>query len=91
MKTIRLILHGRVQGVGYRYFVNQQAQKYNIKGYVRNIPGNRMEILGQSEDNSLLSQFIRECKRGPILSRVEKEEEEELKEAKRFREFEVRV
>jgi len=50
-----------------------------------------MGIMAQSEDNSLLSQFLRECKRGPVLSKVEKEEEEEVKDARKFREFEVRV
>jgi len=91
MRTVKLTLHGRVHGVGFRYFVKQQAEKYNIKGYVKNLPGERMGIMAQSEDNSLLSQFLRECKRGPVLSKVEKEEEEEVKDARKFREFEVRV
>ena len=91
MSTIKLTLHGRVQGVGFRYFVKQQAEKYKIKGYVKNLPGNRMGIMAQSEDNSQLNQFLRECKRGPVLSKVEKDEEEEVKDARKFREFEVRV
>ena len=91
MRTVKLTLHGRVQAVGFRYFVKQQAEKYNIKGYVKNLPGNRIGVMAQSEDSTQLNQFLRECKRGPVLSKVEKEEEEEVKDAKKFREFEVRL
>ena len=49
MRRVRMIVCGRVQGVGYRYYVKEQAQKLGIKGYVRNLPGGEVEVDAEGE------------------------------------------
>jgi len=44
MKRVRIIVDGRVQGIGFRYYVSKRAQEHDIKGYVRNMPDGRVEI-----------------------------------------------
>jgi tRNA pseudouridine55 synthase len=64
-------VYGRVQGVGYRYFVKEKAQNLDIFGYVKNLEDGTVEVLAQgSEEN--LQKLIEELKKGPFLARVDK-------------------
>jgi acylphosphatase len=70
-RSVILTIHGQVQGVGFRYFVMQEAEKYGITGFVKNqLNGNvYIEAEGESE---LLELFIQACKEGPSHAWVEK-------------------
>ncbi len=89
MKTIRIRLHGRVQKVGFRYHVAQQAGKFDIKGYVKNLADGSVEIVGQTSMPNKLIIFARECKRGPLLSKIDKAIEEDLPTAEEFDDFDI--
>lgn len=69
MKGVRLIIQGRVQGVGFRYYVLHRARELGIKGYVKNLPdGNVLvEAVGENEN---LARFMDWCRQGPPLARV---------------------
>lgn len=69
MNGVRLIIKGRVQGVGFRYFVLHRARELGIRGYVKNLPdGNVLvEAVGEAEN---LSRFIDWCRQGPPLAHV---------------------
>ena len=66
---VRLLIKGRVQGVGYRYFTMREAQKYGIKGYVRNLPDGSVEVVYIPNENE--AEFIERLKQGPFLARVD--------------------
>ncbi|MCL5430282.1 MAG: acylphosphatase [Candidatus Marsarchaeota archaeon] len=61
MRTF-LVVHGIVQGVGYRAFVRYKANQLLIKGFVRNAPDGSVEVLAESEDSSKVRRFIEEIK-----------------------------
>jgi acylphosphatase len=44
---------GRVQGVGFRYTVQNLAMQYNVLGYVRNLPDGRVEIVMEGPDDEM--------------------------------------
>lgn len=44
---------GRVQGVGFRYTVQNIAQRYNVHGYVKNLPDGRVELVMEGPDNDM--------------------------------------
>lgn len=46
---VLIIAKGRVQGVGFRWFVREKANKLGLKGYVMNLPNGDVEILAQGE------------------------------------------
>ena len=49
MVTKRFVVSGRVQGVGFRYFVVREAEALGLAGWVRNLPDGRVEVLVSGE------------------------------------------
>ncbi len=77
----RIFLSGLVQGVGFRAFTQRVAESYGLRGWVRNLPDGRVEVLVEG-DEEVISHFVKDLWRGPRLSRVDKiemvrEEEDE--------------
>jgi acylphosphatase len=60
---------GRVQGVGYRYFVVTEAEVLGLEGWVRNLPDGRVELVAQGPRDRVEGLLAR-CREGPDLSRV---------------------
>ncbi len=65
-----LLVQGRVQGVGFRAFVQSQAVRRELKGWVKNLPDGRVESEVEGEE-ALVNEFIRTVRRGPSLARVQ--------------------
>ncbi len=74
MVSAKMTVHGRVQGVGYRYFTWRQAEGLGLTGYVRNLPeGRTVEVVAEGERGKL-EEFIRQLEKGPRLAKVERVE-----------------
>ncbi len=72
MKTARLyVVSGRVQGVGFRLFVEQAAVELGLQGYVCNRRDGSVEAYVEGEEE-ILRQFRAELERGPSAARVER-------------------
>ena len=69
MSLRHYIVSGRVQGVGFRQYVEKQATNYSISGVVRNLEDGRVEFFAKGTDESL-EEFERAVRRGPMLSAV---------------------
>lgn len=67
--SAHLLISGLVQGVGYRWFVMRKANEYNLKGYVRNLYTDNVEV--EVEGNKgLIQEFIKELRGGPRSAHV---------------------
>ncbi|HRP67954.1 MAG TPA: acylphosphatase [Turneriella sp.] len=66
----RYCISGKVQGVGFRQFTQQTAQKLNIAGWVRNLPDGRVETEAEG-DAVQLEAFEKALREGPPLGRVD--------------------
>ena len=63
-----MIIFGKVQNVGYRYWLYQKAIKKNIHGWVKNtIQGVEALLIGADEN---VNDLIKQCKKGPRSSNV---------------------
>ena len=75
MSAKRLVLRGRVQGVGFRDWMQDEAQSLGVWGWVRNRPDGTLEALVHG-DGPAVEELLRRCRRGPRLAVVERIEEE---------------
>jgi acylphosphatase len=71
----RVTIRGRVQGVGYRAFVEHQAMMLELEGWVRNRRDGSVEALFAGAAD-IVSGMVGLCRRGPSYARVESVEEE---------------
>lgn len=69
MSARRFFVSGRVQGVGFRYFVLQEATALGVAGWTRNLPDGRVEVLAGGEPPALAALEGR-LWQGPPGSRV---------------------
>lgn len=69
LKAVRVHIEGRVQGVGFRYFVYKNARRRGVAGWVRNLEDGRVEahFEGSSEQVHVLIEL---CKKGPAGAKV---------------------
>jgi len=66
----RLVIGGRVQGVGFRWFTIEQARTEGVSGFVRNLPDGRVEAMVEGNAESV-DRVERALRRGPRGARVE--------------------
>ena len=66
----RYLIRGRVQGVGFRYFLDAAALREGIHGWVRNLPDGGVEALAEG-DADALERFERDLRHGPPGARVD--------------------
>jgi len=66
----RFLVSGRVQGVGFRWFVQDHAAAEGVHGWVRNLPDGRVEALVEGDDQAVL-RVERALRRGPAGADVE--------------------
>ncbi|MFA4953472.1 MAG: acylphosphatase [Candidatus Pacearchaeota archaeon] len=83
-KSIRLYINGTVQGVFFRGFIKENAERNNIKGFVRNLEDGRVEVFLEGDVDSV-NKMIEICKKGPKHSQIRNIE---IKE-ERFQDFKV--
>ena len=66
-----ITVRGRVQGVGFRYFVQNAATRLGLTGNVRNCPDSTVEIRAEGNARAI-ADLIEQVKQGPRLARVER-------------------
>ena len=72
-KSVRLYINGTVQGIFFRSFVKENAERYNVKGFVRNLEDGRVEIFLEG-DSGNVNKMIELCKKGPKHAKIKKVE-----------------
>lgn len=66
----QVAITGRVQGVGYRYWVEHQARMHDLEGWVRNRRDGSVEALFAGPER-LVNEMVERCRRGPSSARVD--------------------
>jgi acylphosphatase len=86
-KAIKLTLTGTVQAIFFRQFVKDNADKNNVKGFVRNLEDGRIEIFleGNLDD---VEEVANICKNGPKHSNIRNVEEKDER-FQSFTEFQI--
>jgi acylphosphatase len=86
-KSVRLYIDGTVQGVFFRGFVKENAERLNVKGFCRNLEDGRVEVFLEGDIDSV-NKMIDICKSGPKHSQIRRVEEK-TERFQGFRNFKV--
>lgn len=87
-KHLAINIYGLVQGVSFRYYVNQAARELPLFGFVRNEPDGSVYIEAEGEEEKL-NDFLKWCHKGPDTARVKKVEFTFGDDLKKFDKFKV--
>lgn len=78
MKTLRVYITGTVQGVLFRKYIEEQANKIGIRGFVRNLNDGRVEVIMEGRDDKV-NEMLDILRQGTQHAQVRNVEVEELK------------
>ncbi len=84
----RFLVRGRVQGVGFRWFVEREAHMLGISGWVRNNANGTVEILAQGTSDQLSGLHSR-LRQGPRAARVDNVEVSEVRPSTNLSSFHI--
>lgn len=85
-KSVRLYITGTVQGVFFRDFIKQNAEKIGVKGFIRNLEDGRVEIFIEGNPDEV-HKMISVSKKGPkhAMIRDVEEKQERFQDFKQFK------
>jgi acylphosphatase len=78
--VLHFLIKGRVQGVGFRWFVHREASELALRGWVRNTEDGDVEVVASGTADDLI-EFRESLRRGPRGSRVDRVLEHHLDES----------
>ncbi|MCC6483477.1 MAG: acylphosphatase [Armatimonadetes bacterium] len=90
MKRLEAVVEGRVQDVGYRYFVQMAAIGLHVNGRVSNLPDGKVKIVAEG-DADTLEQLISALWQGPRSAVVDRVREQWSEATGEFREFAIDI
>jgi acylphosphatase len=68
-RRLRAVVHGLVQGVGYRWFVQRLASRLELSGWVANRPDGSVEVVAEGDDDDL-AHLLAALREGPTAAAV---------------------
>ena len=86
-KSVRIYINGTVQGVFFRAFIKENAEKLGVKGFTRNLDDGRVEVFIEGNIDEV-NKMIELCKKGPKHSQIRNVEIKPEK-FQSFRDFKV--
>jgi acylphosphatase len=85
----RIVISGHVQGVGYRFFVLDEAERLGLRGWVRNLPDGRVEAEVEGSEIAV-DELVKRLRVGPRLSHVTGVVVEPAESATAYQDFRIR-
>ena len=71
MERVHAVVHGDVQGVGFRYYVQRKAHQLGLSGWVRNNENGTVELVAEGARRDL-EELKRAVEQGPRMARVDR-------------------
>lgn len=76
-KAVRMMVDGRVQGVSFRFFTRENADRLDLVGYVRNLSDGRLEVCAYGTEKNI-DKLEKKLEKGPRMARIESIDREEV-------------
>lgn len=84
----KFLIHGEVQGVGYRFFAQRAAARHQVLGHIRNCPNGTVEAVAEGSVGDV-EEFKKDLVTGPEWARVEQVEEIDLEPTGLYSSFRI--
>jgi acylphosphatase len=84
-----ILVSGRVQGVYYRAFTQQAAQRLGLNGFCRNLPDGRVEVTAEG-DRDVIETLVEQLRVGPPRAKVEDVQVHWKPTERRYKDFSIR-
>ena len=86
----KYLIRGKVQGVGFRWFVARNATRLRVMGYARNLHDGAVEVLAVTADLTALAELEQCLRRGPEFAKVDSVDKSEISvEAAQHKTFDI--
>jgi acylphosphatase len=90
VKEMRLLrIHGKVQGVGYRFFATRVARRLGLKGWIQNTRDGGVEAAVEGDSDSI-DRWIEELREGPRFAEVSQIDQQRRNFTGQFGDFDVK-
>ena len=85
-KSLRLYIKGTVQEIFFKSFIKENAERYNVKGFTRNLEDGRIEVFLEGNTDEV-NTMVEVCKKGPKHSQIKNVEinQEKFQDFKTFK------
>ena len=85
-KSLRLYIQGTVQEIFFKSFIKENAERYNVKGFTRNLEDGRIEVFLEGNTDEV-NTMVEVCKKGPKHSQIKNVEinQEKFQDFKTFK------
>jgi acylphosphatase len=91
MKQQRVVrIHGKVQGVGYRFFATRVARRLGLKGSIQNLRDGTVEAIVEGESKAI-DEWVEDLREGPRYAEVTNIEQETKEFTGRLGDFDVKI
>jgi len=87
--AVKILVSGRVQGVGFRYYIAINARELQINGYAMNLYNGDVEIYGEG-NKEFLEEFVKRAESGPSHAIVDKARVQWLDFKNKYDNFDIR-
>ena len=88
-KRLEAVVHGYVQGVGFRWYTREVARRLRVRGYVRNRPDRSVEVVAEGSERAL-NELLSYLRVGPSAASVRRVDTNWSDDRAEFHGFEVR-
>lgn len=85
---VHVFIKGRVQGIGFRYWIREQARQLDLAGWARNLADGRVEAVFEGPKDKV-EEMIKRCSKGPLFASVGKIDFYKEKASGEFEGFEI--
>lgn len=88
-RRVRIVVRGRVQGVGFRYAAVSEARRHGLSGWARNAPDGSVEIVAEGTA-AAVEALLDWCRQGPPSARVSSMHHAEESDSQPLSGFDIR-
>jgi acylphosphatase len=88
-ETRQLRIHGKVQGVGFRFFATRVARRLGLKGWIQNLRDGSVQAIVEGEADAI-NEWIEEIREGPRYAEITRVDQEKKDYSGQYGDFDVK-